>query len=155
MLRSVDGDGRVRTALKMAAVTLAALVPLLLSPPAALAQRMHGGGGGHWGGHAGGFQHFNGAGGFRGGHFGHGHHRGHFGSVVVIGGGFGLWDPAFYPYPSYAYPYAYDPPVTYINMPPPAQVWYYCDAAGAYYPYVASCPGSWRQVPAVPPAPAQ
>ena len=28
---------------------------------------------------------------------------------------------------------------------------YYCEAARAYYPYVASCPGSWKSVPAAPP----
>ena len=156
MLRSIDGDGRVRMTSKAAAVAAVALLAALLSPAPALAQRMHGGA--HWGGHAGGFNHFNGAGRFGGGHFGrfgHGHGRGHFGGALVIGGGFGLWDSAVYPYPYYGYPYAYEPSVTYINMPPPTQVWYYCDAAGAYYPYVASCPGPWRAVPAVPPAPAQ
>jgi hypothetical protein len=25
-------------------------------------------------------------------------------------------------------------------------IWYYCDAAQAYYPYVSSCPASWRPV---------
>lgn len=35
------------------------------------------------------------------------------------------------------------PPVT-----PPRGVWYYCDAYGAYYPYVGQCPGGWRAVPA-------
>lgn len=156
MLRSIDGGGRVRMALKVAAVAAVALLALLLSP-AALAQRMHGGtGGSHWGGTAGGFHQFNGG---RPGGFRHGHRSGHFGGVVVIGGGFGLWNPAVYPYPYYGYPYygypyVDDSSVAY-NMPPPAQSWYYCDAAGAYYPYLASCPGGWRQVPAVPPAPAQ
>ncbi len=150
MLRSIDGGGRVHTALGVATV---ALVALLLSP-AALAQRNHGGGGAHFGGHGGGFHQFNGRGGFSG-RFSHGHGRG-FGSVVVIGGGLGFWYPAVYPYPYYAYP-AYDASVAVpaYNMPPPAQNWYYCDAAGAYYPYVASCPGGWRVVPATPPAPAQ
>ncbi len=152
MRRSMGSGGRVRSALGVMAV---ALMALLLSP-AALAQRMHGGGGAQWGGHAGGFHP-------RGG-FAHGHNRGHFGSVVVIGGGLGFWYPAAYPYPYYAYPAyypyaypAYDASVAVpaYNMPPPVQSWYYCDAAGAYYPYVASCPGGWREVPATPPAPAR
>jgi len=28
------------------------------------------------------------------------------------------------------------------------QFWYYCDAAKAYFPYVSSCSGGWREVPA-------
>jgi hypothetical protein len=35
--------------------------------------------------------------------------------------------------------------------PPPAQYWYYCDSAEAYYPYVNSCAEGWREVPATPP----
>jgi|OpeIllAssembly_1097287.scaffolds.fasta_scaffold277460_2 hypothetical protein len=31
--------------------------------------------------------------------------------------------------------------------PPSAtQYWYYCQNAGAYYPYVQDCPGGWMQV---------
>lgn len=53
------------------------------------------------------------------------------------------------------------PPVVYVqpapvyapNMVPVAQqYWYYCRAANAYYPYIASCPGGWQAVPATPPA---
>lgn len=29
----------------------------------------------------------------------------------------------------------------------PARPWYFCDAAGAYYPYVPSCASPWRPVP--------
>jgi len=36
------------------------------------------------------------------------------------------------------------------SAPPPAQYWYYCDAAKGYYPYVPSCPAGWRMVPASP-----
>ena len=115
-------------------------------------------------GHAAGGHHFNRgpghvAGGhhsaWRGGHWHHGSHHGHIGWWWVAGG---LWYPyaaPIYPYP-YAYPYepaavlsepAYD-------LPPPVQMWYFCDAAGAYYPHVANCPGGWREVPAtVQPAP--
>lgn len=35
--------------------------------------------------------------------------------------------------------------------PSPVPYWYFCAAANAYYPYVASCPGGWRAVPAIPP----
>ena len=37
---------------------------------------------------------------------------------------------------------------------PAPGVWYYCDSARAYYPYVAACGEGWRTVPAAPP-PAQ
>jgi hypothetical protein len=33
----------------------------------------------------------------------------------------------------------------------PAGVWYYCESAQAYYPYVGQCPEPWRHVPASPP----
>ena len=32
----------------------------------------------------------------------------------------------------------------------PSGVWYYCDPARAYYPYVAQCEVPWRTVPAMP-----
>jgi hypothetical protein len=89
---------------------------------------------------------------WRRGHWEHGHHDGHFGWWWVIGG---LW--LFYPQPVYPYPpEPYSPPVVVVQPaptapPPQAQYWYYCDAAGAYYPYVASCPSGWRQVPVTPP----
>jgi hypothetical protein len=37
-------------------------------------------------------------------------------------------------------------------MPPPDanQWWYYCPSAGAYYPYVSTCPTGWEAVPARP-----
>ena len=34
---------------------------------------------------------------------------------------------------------------------PAAQLWYYCDSAKGYYPYVANCQSGWRTVPAQPP----
>lgn len=47
------------------------------------------------------------------------------------------------------------PPPVVVRAPPPrpsgqppAQFWYYCDETQAYYPYVSSCSGPWRQVPA-------
>lgn len=132
--------------LSLAAVIAA--IPFFLMPADATAQ-MHGGhgfGGGHFGGggHSGGGGHFSGGGHFGGGHFAgqprgfghpgfahggrfaHGFHGGHFGSFVVIGG---VW------YPWYAYPY---PAPVYANA-----WYYYCQSAGAYYPYVTYCPEPW------------
>ena len=90
---------------------------------------------------------------WRGGHWTHGYHDGHLGWWWVVAG---LW--YFYPQRVYPYPDPYSPPPVVV-MPtqpttapstPPAQYWYYCDAAKAYYPYVPSCPGGWRMVPATP-----
>ena len=68
-----------------------------------------------------------------------------------------------YPYPAYAYPYAY-PPVVVQSSPPPVYIeqgaaqaapaqadWYYCAASRSYYPYVAECPAGWQRVPSQPP----
>lgn len=54
----------------------------------------------------------------------------------------------------------YVPPEPVVVMPPRPVVasvapqgnnwWYYCRAAGAYYPYVAACPSGWEPVPAQP-----
>ncbi|HYL90275.1 MAG TPA: hypothetical protein VEU32_16095 [Burkholderiales bacterium] len=62
--------------------------------------------------------------------------------TVVLGAAFvglGYW-PGYYPPPVY-----YAPP-----PPPPAAYWYYCPQAGAYYPYVPSCPGPWQLVAPTP-----
>ena len=45
-----------------------------------------------------------------------------------------------YPAPAYVVPPAY--------APPPPSYWYFCRSAGAYYPYVPSCPEPWLPVPA-------
>ncbi len=91
------------------------------------------------------------------------------------GAGVRVWvGPGYYPYTyPYAYPYYppaqyYAPPVVvvpsqpqqYIEQPRPGtqgdqsgangDTWYYCDKAGAYYPYVKTCPSGWREVPAQP-----
>ncbi len=34
---------------------------------------------------------------------------------------------------------------------PEAQLYYYCDSAGAYYPAITQCPQPWRRVPLMPP----
>ena len=101
-------------------------------------------------------------------------HRGR----VAVGVGFGFGFPGYwgYPGPYYyppAYPYYYDPyypaygypaygypavPTTYVEQgaqPAPAQPqgqwWYYCNEAGAYYPYVRECAGGWQRVAPRPP----
>jgi hypothetical protein len=88
---------------------------------------------------------------WRGGHWIHGPHNGRLGWWWVAGG---LW--YFYPVPVYPYPSPWEPPAADLvtpapnSPPPPTQVWYWCDSAQQYYPYVATCPGGWRQVPATP-----
>ncbi len=89
---------------------------------------------------------------WRSGHWTHGYHDGRLGWWWVVAG---LW--YFYPQRVYPYPDPYTPPVVIVppaqpapSAAPPAQYWYYCDAAKAYYPYVPSCPGGWRMVPATP-----
>jgi hypothetical protein len=47
-----------------------------------------------------------------------------------------------------AYPYGWDAPAAAVYAPPPQSYWYYCPSAGAYYPYVSSCPEVWVPVPA-------
>jgi hypothetical protein len=45
------------------------------------------------------------------------------------------------------------PPVVMVPVvpaPPPGRLWYYCESARAYYPYVGYCPEGWRAVPATP-----
>jgi hypothetical protein len=41
--------------------------------------------------------------------------------------------------------YGYYPPAYGYQAP---AYWYYCPSAGAYYPYVQSCPEAWEPVPA-------
>jgi hypothetical protein len=87
---------------------------------------------------------------WRGGHWAHSRHDGRWGWWWVVG-------PAwyFYPTPVYPYPSPWEPPAVAIvspPAPPPTQYWYYCEAAGGYYPYVPTCPGGWKEVPATPSA---
>ncbi len=85
------------------------------------------------------------------GHWQHGFHSGRYGWWWLAGG---LW--YLYPTPIYPYPDPYAPPVVAGPQPavpvepPPPQYWYYCDAAGGYYPYVPTCASGWRAVPANP-----
>lgn len=90
---------------------------------------------------------------WRGGRWQHGSHAGRLGWWWVVGG---VW--YFYPAPVYPYPNPWEPPpVEYVTPPagsvppPPTQYWYYCENAKGYYPYVPTCPGGWKQVPATPP----
>jgi hypothetical protein len=138
----------------------------------AIAFRGGGGGGGFHGGgfHGGGFHGggFHGGRGFRGSDFRHGgfghFHRGCCGGSV--GFFFGADYVYGYPYPYYPYPYAYYPYWTVGNgYGPPSQYvepgqggevpsmayWYRCTQPEGYYPYVRTCPGGWRKVPAQPP----
>jgi len=104
---------------------------------------------------------------FADGH-GHGGHGGSWGGWIVppliIGSviGYSLARPP-YAYPPYAYPtepYLYQPaPYPYVYVPaappepatvPAMYVYYYCEAAKGYYPYVSQCPGGWKNVPAIP-----
>ena len=91
---------------------------------------------------------------WRGGRWVHDWHDGRFGWWWAVDGG---W--YFYPEPVYPYP-TYVPPAIVVQQPPPmptglppAQNWYYCDNPQGYYPYVASCNGPWRSVPATPAPP--
>lgn len=88
---------------------------------------------------------------WRGGHWTHGYHDGHYGWWWVVPT-LGLW--YWYAAPVYPYPDPYTPPVVTVpsapSAPPPAAYWYYCDASKTYYPYVQSCPGGWKMVPATP-----
>jgi len=92
---------------------------------------------------------------WRGGRWAHEAHDGRLGWWWVAGG---AW--YFYPAPVYPYPDPYEPPVTVAAAPsvvPPAplpKTWYYCEAAQGYYPYVPTCPGGWKAMPASPVPPA-
>jgi hypothetical protein len=94
---------------------------------------------------------------WRGGVWHRSWHDGRYGWWWIAGG---EW--FFYPHPVYPYPDPYDyvplpavvvqPPPPEPLAPQPQQYWYYCDAAHGYYPYVTTCSGGWRAVPATPPS---
>lgn len=94
---------------------------------------------------------------WRSGGWYHGYYGGRLAWWWVVGGVY-----YFYPSPIYPYPDPYIPGPVLVapsattgqpqNTPP---VWYYCEPAGAYYPYVAECPSGWKTVPATPATPAQ
>lgn len=43
------------------------------------------------------------------------------------------------------------PPPPPVSAPVQQADWFYCQASGAYYPYVRECPAGWQRVPAQPP----
>jgi hypothetical protein len=87
------------------------------------------------------------------------------------GWGWAPYYPYAYGYPyGYGYPYAYGYPYGYgasgydypyapytstpavvQEAPPQPYYWYYCEPAGAYYPYVKECPSGWLKVSPEPP----
>jgi hypothetical protein len=149
--------------------TIGLIVVLLAGP--ILPAEAAGGGGFHGGGARMGGAGFHGGGARWGGGGWHGGARGwnggwHGGTRVFIGGGFGWWGWPGWWGPGWwgTYPYYADPsvvvqqaPTQYIQQdpaPPSApQYWYYCQNAGAYYPYVKDCPGDWITVVPQPASP--
>ncbi len=88
---------------------------------------------------------------WRGGAWVHDWHDGRYGWWWRLGAFWYLYPQPIYPYPTYI------PPAIVVQQAPPvptglppAQYWYYCDNPQGYYPYVASCNGDWRPVPATP-----
>lgn len=120
----------------MKKVIIILLAMLSVSP--AFADGGRGGGGGNWGGYR------------HGGGWGWG---GGWIFPALIGGAivYDLSQPPTVIQPQTVY---IQPAPAYAPMPATQQYWYFCAAANAYYPYVASCPGGWEAVPASQPAPA-
>jgi hypothetical protein len=91
-----------------------------------------------------------------GGAWHHEWHNGRFGWWWGVGGIWYFYPGPIYPYPDYVADIYYDPG---MGVPPVAPAagsapgyWYYCQASGAYYPYVQSCPVPWTPVPPTPPS---
>lgn len=82
-------------------------------------------------------------------------HRGwdgdRFGWWWIVSGVWFFYSAPVYPYPDPYVPYGFvTPPPPPGTVQPATQYWYFCPAANGYYPYVASCPSGWQQVPAQP-----
>jgi len=118
---------------------------------------------------------------WRGGRWYHGYYGGHLGWWWIVGGLYYWYPQVVYPYPDpYVPPAAMgapgmsepaqpvyppaaaappvapappaaQPPVAQGTPSGPPRLWYYCDSAKSYYPYVPTCPSGWRPVPANPP----
>jgi hypothetical protein len=91
-----------------------------------------------------------------GGGWHHEWHNGRFGWWWAVGGVWFFYPAPIYPYPDYVADFYYEPPMP--DEPPVAPVagyqpgyWYYCQASGAYYPYVQTCAVPWTPVPPTPP----
>ncbi len=157
---------------KFVAAGIAALGLAFASGEVADAATAGGGGGGARAG-GGGFRGgegfrgggFRGGEGFRGGGFRGEGFGGGFRGGVFIGPGFGWYDPFWWSYDPFYYPFAYPylPPAAVIQYAPlpgylpeptgvqPQQYWYRCGNPEGYYPYVRACNGGWEQVPVAPP----
>lgn len=89
---------------------------------------------------------------WRSGGWYHGYYGGRLAWWWVVGGLYYFYPAPIYPYPDpyIPGPYMTAPPATVIQPQSTSPVWYYCEPAGAYYPYVAECPSGWKTVPATP-----
>ena len=58
------------------------------------------------------------------------------------------WEPYWWHYP--AAPVIVQPPSSTYIPAPASTYWYYCSSAGAYYPYVVTCPEAWIVVSPTP-----
>jgi hypothetical protein len=85
----------------------------------------------------------------RDGHWEHGWHDGHLGWLWVVGDALLLYD-VTRPAPVPPAPAVIEPTPASVPEPAPG-MWYFCQSAGAYYPYVQTCPEGWQAVPATPP----
>ena len=127
----------------------AVVVALALSPAIGIGNaEAHGGGGGGpggGGGHGGGF------GGHGGGFGGRGFHGGGFGRGF-FGGGIGFYGDGFLDPYGYDHGYANSQPYPSMDVTAASaqRVWYFCQPAKTYYPYVQTCSVPWQVVPAVP-----
>ena len=88
---------------------------------------------------------------WRRGHWHHGHHHGRWGWWWIVAGTWYFYPRPIYPYPPVVVQSTPGPAVVQPAPQPSVPVWYYCESADAYYPYVQDCPGGWRSMPAVPP----
>jgi hypothetical protein len=139
-----------RAALALMLVLLFGWAPLAHAGGRGGGHGFHGGrgSGSHGGvhGHSGGRFHGHGHHGFRG-HHGFKHHGGFHHHHKFHGKAFIGVAPFFLLGPSFIH----TPPVIVERAPvyvQPSGFWYYCRSAGAYYPYVETCPEPWVPVPA-------
>jgi hypothetical protein len=89
---------------------------------------------------------------WRGGRWWHGPWHGRSGWWWFAGGGWYFYDTPIYPYPGYVSDYYVgDDYADYPDSAAPGAnpySWYYCQNPPGYYPYIQSCNGPWRPVPA-------